>query len=155
MATSDLIAGLLLLALSAAMFAATFSFPKLTVALSPTVFPRFVTVGLFLLSALLLLQSLTRRRGVRRPRDRPRPQSAARRFPLRFLLLAGSGLLYALLLQPAGYLLATPPFLAAAMLLFGERRWLRLVLVPLAGTALLFAVFRLVFRVPLPRSPLY
>jgi len=161
MGTSDIVAGVILLALSAAFFAATFSFPRLTVALSPTVFPRFVTVGLSLLSLALLLHSLRRRMGRRRTPPVGREQPAAGSpatglsFALRFLLLAAAGLLYALLLEPAGYLLATPPFLAAAMLLFGERRWPRLALVSILGAAFLYAVFRLLFRVPLPRTPWY
>ena len=154
MGASDIVSSLLLLALSAAFFAATFSFPRLTVALSPTVFPRFVTVGLFLLSSILLVQGLRRRHGRRREPDARRQEGAPRSFLPRFILLAAAGLLYALLLEPAGYLLATPPFLAGAMLLFGERRWPRLALVPVLGTALLYATFRLLFRVPLPRGSL-
>jgi putative tricarboxylic transport membrane protein len=153
MGTSDILVSVILLALSAAFFAATFSFPKLTVALSPTVFPRFVTVGLFFLSALLLIQGLSRRPG---RRGGTAPVSAPKRpFALRFLLLAAGVLLYVLALEPAGYLLVTPPFLVGAMLLFGERKWHRLLAVSVLSTVILSGLFRMVFRVPLPRSPLW
>jgi hypothetical protein len=153
MGTSNIVVGAILLALSASLFAATFSFPKLTVALSPTVFPRFVTVGLFILSALLLIQGLSRRLG---QRGGTAPAGAPKRaFVLRFLLLGAGALLYVLLLEPAGYLLATPPFLVGAMLLFGERKWHRLLSVSVLSTVVLYGLFRMVFRVPLPRSPLW
>ncbi len=146
----DIVYSAVLLALSAVLFAATFSFPKLTVALSPTVFPRFVTVGLFILSFILLLQALGR--GLSRRRETARREAVPRSFILRFILLAADTLVYALLLEPAGYLLATPPCLAIAMLLFGDRKWLRILLVSMLGSVILYAVFRMIFRVPLPRS---
>jgi uncharacterized membrane protein len=157
MGTSDIVSSLLLLALSAVLFAATFSFPKLTVALSPTVFPRFVTAGLFILSTLLLIQGLRRALVRQGSTAQPKASGSAPKglFVLRFLLLGADALLYAMLLEPAGYLLSTPPFLVAAMLLFGERKWHRLLAVPVLSTVILYALFRMVFRVPLPRSVLW
>jgi putative tricarboxylic transport membrane protein len=154
---SDIVYGALLLALSAIFFIATFNFPKLTIALSPTVFPRFVTVSLFILSSILMIQGLRKRlasHGEAAP-SQPAVTLPKRSFVIRFLLLAACALLYALLLEPAGFILLTPPFIAGAMLIFGDRKWYRIVLVSLLSTVVLYVVFRMIFRVPLPRSPLY
>jgi hypothetical protein len=157
MGMSDIICSALLLLLSVAFFVVTFSFPKLTIALSPTVFPRFVTVSLFILSSILMIQGLRKRltsHGEAAP-SQPAVTLPKRSFVIRFLLLAACALLYALLLEPAGFILVTPPFISGAMLIFGDRKWYRIVLVSLLGTAVLYVVFRIIFRVPLPRSPLY
>lgn len=151
---SDIIFSTFFLLLSAFFFILTFGFPHLTVALSPVVFPRFVTICLFILSSILMAQGVRRRRAaVRRGVPAEKKQGwLDRPFIARFLLLAAVVLLYIGLLELLGYLIATPLCIAAAMLIFGERRWLRIVLVAALSTVVLYALFRMVFRVPLPRS---
>jgi putative tricarboxylic transport membrane protein len=149
---SEIIFGAILLLLSAFLFILTFSFPDTTIALSPTVFPRFVTVCTFILSALLLSQGFRERRqanGSEAKAERDRP------FVRRFLLLAACGFLYTRIIRVSGYLVATPLLIAASMLIFGERKWYRIV--PVAGitTGLLYWLFRMIFRVPLPRFDLF
>ena len=158
MGRRDIAIGAALAAVSALVFALTFGFPRLTVALSPTVFPRFVSVGLFVLSAILVAQGARRlaasgagtgsavKAGTLRP-DRP--------FVLRFVLTVADALVYVVILEPVGYVLATPVFIAGAMLIFGERRWHRIVLVSAVAAAVMYGLFRTVFRVPLPRSILW
>jgi putative tricarboxylic transport membrane protein len=156
MGRRDLAIGAALAALSALVFALTFGFPHLTIALSPTVFPRFVSGGLFVLSAILMAQGARRRvvggAAVLEKAALPRPKWA---FVLRFVLTVADALLYVAILEPAGYLLATPVFLSRVMLIFGERRWYRIALVSVVASAALYALFRTVFRVPLPRSLLW
>lgn len=154
MGASDIIFGAAFLLLSAFFFILTFGFPHLTVALSPVVFPRFVTTCLFLLSSILMIQGVRKRLAGGDPAGpgEQRRVRLDRPFTSRFLLLAAAAFLYIWLLEPVGYVIATPLCIAAAMLIFGERRWLRIVLVAALGTAVLYAFFRMVFRVPLPRS---
>ncbi len=156
MGTSDIVFGGLFGLLSIVLFALTLGFPTLTVALSPTVFPRFVSTGMFLFSAILTVQGIRKRAKAARRMDAEKVRLRMDwPFVLRFILLAADSLLYLVLLEPIGYILTTPPCIAAAMLVFGERRWLRIVLASVAGTAIMYAVFRMLFRVPLPRSPLW
>ncbi len=138
--------------LSAFFFAMTFRFPDLTIALSPTVFPRFVTVCLFLLSSLLLVQGICKQLG---GQVEKRKTGIDRVYLLRFILLAAAGFLYTRIIRYAGYLVATPPFIAAAMLVFNEKKWYRIVSVSIITTAVLYSVFRMIFRVPLPRFSLW
>jgi hypothetical protein len=41
------------------------------------------------------------------------------------------------------------------MLVFNEKKWYRIVWVSILTTALLYGVFRMIFRVPLPRFSLW
>ena len=152
MIANEIVFGALFMLLSIFFFATTFTFPEITIALSPTVFPRFVTVCLFLLSSLLLIQGI-RKQGKRQP---AKPRAAIdRAYLLRFILLAAAGFLYTRIIRYTGYLVATPVFIAAAMLIFAEKKWYRIVLISVCTTAVLYLVFRMVFRVPLPRFGLW
>jgi putative tricarboxylic transport membrane protein len=71
-------------------------------------------------------------------------------------LLGAVGLtaLYLVVLEPAGYLLATPPYLAALLLIQG-RITVRAFLCTVFGLpAVLYALFAVAMRVPLPAGPL-
>ena len=49
--------------------------------------------------------------------------------------------LYILALRAFGFLFPTPVFLFLSMLLFGERKWLRMVLISIIGTLVLYLFF--------------
>lgn len=59
-------------------------------------------------------------------------------------------LLYALVLQPLGYLFSTAVFLVIAILLLEPDRLTRAFLVGIASAVILFLIFRVWLRVPLP-----
>jgi putative tricarboxylic transport membrane protein len=59
-------------------------------------------------------------------------------------------LLYALALQPFGYLISTAVFLVIAILLLEPVRPIRALVVGIASAVLLFLIFRVWLRVPLP-----
>jgi putative tricarboxylic transport membrane protein len=62
--------------------------------------------------------------------------------------------LYLAVLVPAGYLLATPPYLAGLLLVQGRVTARTLLLTALGLPAVLYALFAVVMRVPLPVGPL-
>ncbi len=155
MGAGDIYLGLFFGALSIGLYALTFGFPNLTVALSPAVFPRFVSTCLFVLSAILTVSGLRRRAAAKREGKEETKVRLELPFVRRFILLAVVSLVYLFLLEPIGYVLATPLCIAAGILIFGERRWPRVLLVSVISTAVLYAVFKMLFRVPLPRSPLW
>jgi hypothetical protein len=150
MGRTDIIYSVILLMLSAGTYALTFSFPRITVALSPTVFPRFVAGGMFVLSLILLVQGISRQ--VKGAGGAHAQAAADRSFVVRFILLFADAAAYVLLLGPVGYIVATPLCIAVAMLLFGDRTWYRILVTSLLCTVVMYAVFRVLFRVPLPRS---
>ena len=50
---------------------------------------------------------------------------------------------------------ATALFLAALVMLFRETRWVVVLAVAVLGTGVYYGVFRLIFKVPLPRFDLF
>lgn len=152
---ADVAIGILLLFLSSAMFALTFTFPDQTVALSPTFFPRLVTLCMAALACLLVVKAVRR----------PRPIKVASTFSAiawirqghvqRIAAMVVLGFIYTLVLDSLGYLIATGLFLAATVLLFMERRWSVVLAVAILGSSVLYGVFRMIFKVPLPRFDLF
>ena len=71
-------------------------------------------------------------------------------------LLSAIGLTgaYLAVLEPAGYLLATPPYLAALLLVQGRVTTRAFVLTVLGLPVALYALFAVAMRVPLPPGPL-
>jgi putative tricarboxylic transport membrane protein len=59
-------------------------------------------------------------------------------------------LLYALALQPLGYLISTAVFLVITILLLEPVRFTRALVVGIASAAFLFLIFRVWLRIPLP-----
>ncbi|UCF96672.1 MAG: tripartite tricarboxylate transporter TctB family protein [Spirochaetaceae bacterium] len=152
MLASEIVFGAIFMLLSIFFFAMTFRFPELTIALSPTVFPRFVTICLFVLSLLLLIQGLRKQMTGREEKSKMKLDRA---YLFRFILIAVIGFLYTRIIRYTGYLVATPLFIAANMFTFEEKKWYRIVLVSIITTAILYGVFRMIFRVPLPRFNLW
>jgi hypothetical protein len=153
---ADVAIGVILLVLSSAMFTLTFTFPEQTVALSPTFFPRLVTLCMAALACLLVVKAL---------RQPPRPMKPAPTFSAatwmrqghvrRIALMVAIGFIYTQVLDSLGFLIATGLFLAATVLLFMERRWTVVLAVAVLGSSVLYGVFRMIFKVPLPRFDLF
>lgn len=148
----DIVYGVLLGALSLLFFMETLSAPTSRGGINPRTFPLIVILSLFGLSVLLGIQGL-----IRSLRDRnPVPPTLPRgRTAVKLAVLAAAGAAYTLVLEPVGYILATPVLIAVTMVLFGERRPVRIAILSLAASAALYFLFRGVFRVPLPRSILW
>jgi putative tricarboxylic transport membrane protein len=150
MARRDIYFAAILMTLAVLFFGLTFYFPRQTLAMSPRLFPRVICGGLFFLSAVLCFQALRQRKITAQDREEkwgiPWP---------RFGILILIAFAYTRILEEAGYLLATPPLIAGVMFLFNEKRWTRIAAVSLATTVLLYILFRMVFRVPLPRFPFF
>lgn len=148
MAKRDMYFALALMALAVLFFGLTYNFPRQTLAMSPRLFPRAVCMALFFLSAALFFQAFSRRKTV------PEPGEEKKAFRgWRFGILILMAFVYTRVLDEAGYLLATPPLIAGGMVLFNEKRWVRIAAVSMVTTALLYVLFRMVFKVPLPRLP--
>ena len=149
MGKKEVFFGIFLMLLSVTVFALTFQFPKQTIALSPTAFPRFVSTCLFILATILLVQGILGAK--QHSEQRTAEHTPAKGFWLRLCSLILLAFAYTRILPSIGYVLATPPFVAGTMFLFNEKRWKRIVLVSLITSAVLYGLFRLIFKVPLPR----
>ena len=139
----NIIAALVLLALGAGYGILTSQLPtrSLPDTPGPPFFPWINTIVLLALSATLFVQGFVGANG-------PVPTGSEGR--LRATWALGVFVVYLVILPGLGFLLATTPFFAALMVLFGERRVLRVAVGAILGTALLYLLFRHGFGVFLP-----
>jgi len=153
MGKKEILLSIFFMIISMTVYVLTYQFPKQTVALSPKVFPQFVSVCLFILSLVLLIQGVT---GVKKESEQKKVKLALNNiFLLKMLTMIILAFFYIRVLPLTGYKIATPLFLASSMLLFNEKRWFMIVIVSIVATALLYILFRIVFKIPLPRFNLF
>ena len=115
----------------------------------PPFFPWINTIILLALSLGLLAQGLWAKTADGAEQDSSRGETTQR---WRAILALGAFLAYLVALPGLGFLLATIPFFAILMVLFGERRWLWVVLGSIGVTVSLYVLFRHGFDVFLPRG---
>lgn len=153
MGKKEIFLSIIFIVISITIYILTYQFPQQTVALSPTVFPRFVSACLFIISLTLLIQGIA---GIKRdPEQNKVKLTLNKAFIIRLLLMIFLAFFYTQILPLIGYVLATPPFVAGAMLLFNEKRGIWIIAVSIITTALLYILFRIVFKIPLPRFSLF
>jgi len=139
----NIIAALVLLAFGAGYGILTTQLPvrSLPDTPGPPFFPWINTIVILALSATLLVQGLV-------GADGPVPPRAAGR--QRAIWALGVFVVYLATLPGLGFILATAPFFAALMVLFGEARPLRVAVGAIVATGLLYLLFRHGFNVFLP-----
>ena len=142
----DRILAVVCMAFAALCLAATFTFPTTeAIYRSPAVYPRVVIASIVILSVILAVSELVKRR-----KARPAEGGAASSFRLPALLIAAITA-YCLLIPIAGFVIATFGFVLACFLLFGGklRSGLSFATAMTAGQYVLFALL-LDVRVPDP-----
>ena len=109
--------------------------------------PQVLAVGLILLSVLLILQQVVPR--MPRPDEAPPARLAPREW-LQTVGLLALTVAYTVLLPWLGFLLATPVYLVAAMLLAGAGRRPRTGVIAVVVTGVIYVSFVYFFKVLLP-----
>ena len=110
----------------------------------PSFFPWINTTIIFVLSICLLIQ------GLRQPVTKPKPDGNKRR---RLGVWAmGVFIIYLTAMPSLGFILATTPFFAVMMILFGEHRIAWIVGGSSITTIVLYVLFRYGFGIFLPRG---
>jgi len=115
----------------------------------PSFFPLVVTVVILALSAALFMQGFAMERDPPALQPDKSASPSSRRSAGLLLLVV---LAYIVLIPLLGFILATIPFFAVLMVLFGERRPVLVAIGALAMTAILYGVFRYGLDVFLPRG---
>lgn len=154
MGKKELLLSIILMTISMIIFILTFQFPKLTVALPPTAFPRFVSVGLFVLSLILFSNSIRELKKTSLEKV-SKLSKLNKTFIIKLIVMILLAYFYTILIRVIGYICATPPFVAGNMLLFNEKRGIFVIIVSIITTLLLYILFKMIFRVPLPRFSLF
>ncbi len=146
MRNRNVVAALALIALGVIYGYLTAGLPKRSLpdTPGPSFFPWIITASLLVLSAALLVQGL---HGPRRIPD----TAGGLRPPTVFLTLF---LVYVAALPFTGFVIASVPFFAALMWLYGERRRGRIGVVSIALPVILVLVFRHGLQIPLPTGVL-
>lgn len=146
MARRNLIAACVLLAFSLIYGVLTAGLPERTLPNTPgpAFLPWFITGGLVVLSAALLIQAL------RGPGDTAR--AAPSPIPSRGWLALGVFVVYLALVPWLGFLTASVPFFAVLTLLYGQRKPWLVALTAVMVPVLLFVLFRYGFQMLLPRG---
>ena len=144
----DLLTGLGLMALSVGVYFLTQDMIRVPAGIGPGDYPRVIAVGLFVLGALLAVQSVGTSQAT--PRS-PYPPGAA----VRVTALVVTVLVYIRLMPHLGFLLSTPLFLAAAMLLFGVRRTVLILASSVGVTLAVYGIFYSLFQILLPKFSLF
>ncbi|MDD3656765.1 MAG: tripartite tricarboxylate transporter TctB family protein [Atribacterota bacterium] len=157
MGKKEIILSMIFIIVSIIVFALTFQFPHQTVALAPTAFPRFISASLILLSIILLIQGI---KGITKGASGQSGQKEEKLkkykgFIFKLILMMFLAFLYTRIIGKIGYLASTPPFIAGNMLLFKERRVTWIIALSLTITFLLYFIFRMVFKIPIPRFTLF
>ncbi len=147
----NIIAALVLLALTVVYGALTTQLPvrSLPDTPGPPFFPWINTVILLALSLGLLAQGLWAKTLESVASDPDRSDASER---WRAIWALGAFVVYLVVLPGLGFLLATAPFFAVLMVLFGEKRWLWVAIGSIAVTVGLYVLFRHGFSVFLPRG---
>ncbi len=110
----------------------------------PSFFPWINTVIILVLSVWLLVRAL------RQPAPKPTPTGTGQNHRAIWALAAFVG--YLVVMPGLGFVLATAPFFAVMMVLFGERRPIWVGGGAVCATVLLYVLFRYGFGVFLPRG---
>lgn len=119
--------------------------------IGPEFFPGVMTVTIAILSVALLVRSLWR--GALETGEAP--SLAAGNVLLRMGLFIALLVVYILIYEPLGFILASGIVLPAGMFLLGERRPLHIFLFPFIIIALGYIGFTKIMMVPLPDLPFY
>jgi len=113
-----------------------------------------VLCGLLLAAAELLFRGEPSVAGPLSDAD-PEGEEEAGPFSLaRFVGAIAATVLYIAAFEPLGYLLTTPPYVMAILLIHGGARKRALLIAPFLTTILLYVTFRFGLLIPVPDGPL-
>lgn len=145
---ADLIMGILLMVLAAFWFFKATKMVKLEYGIGPGGYPKFISIGLFILALILTVQSL--KKGL------PKWQgNINRREVLRQIIFLVVTFVYIRLMSILGFLILTPVYLFFQCWLFGYRKYIVAGIMSVGLTAGIYYMFRVIFLIMLPEFRLF
>ena len=153
---------LLIIGIAVVIYASTFPDFSLLTRVGPDLFPSIMGWVIIICSAIVLFQAL-RKLASKRDSDgkidlgeeKEKFRAALAKIKERkknFIAMVGIPvmmLLYGLLIETVGFEILSVLFLFISILLCGERRPLRLVLIPVISTACMYLVFIVLLKIPM------
>lgn len=135
--------------LAVALYMSTASFPQMTQGSTAT-YIRFLATSLGILSLLELLLKMRKSNKVK-DQEKMKVTDA----PMKFTALLVLMFVYAMLLEPLGFYIASMLFLPITMYILGNRKPLAIALTSGGVLLFVFVVFAKLLGVPLPESTLF
>lgn len=117
--------------------------------LGPSYWPKFLLICLMALSALVAVDAFRERKKKDAGKEEISEVDSGK---VRFVFAMGFIVLYLILIQIFGFILLTPFFMVAFMVLLGERNKIWILSVSIGITALIVFAFTKAMYVPLPRG---
>ena len=153
MKKANIIAGIIGMGFSSAVYIATLGFRKFkNVPIGPEFFPRWLAIGLFICSAVLLVQAIR----AKSADNSPAPTlSFFDKGIQRLLIGVGIIVVYAVSWNFLGFIIATPLGLFALMFLLGLRRYPVMIVFSLGAMIVIFCAFRYLLGIDMPLGILY
>jgi len=140
---SELVIGVICMALGTAVFIAAGNLQTVKLGIGPAGMPRFVAVLLVVLG--LAQTAMALRSGVNPPKFDVDKRAASL-----FAAAVAMSVIYVLLVDTVGFLIMTPLLLVGLMILFGERNFVKMLLIAAVTTACIWLLFTKVFMIFLP-----
>ena len=150
MRKADIIAGIFLMVLAAAVMIEAGSYAQRGVQIEyfgPAFFPRILAISLFLCAGLLVVNAV-RRRNLRRV------EFIDRRGFRRLAVAIAVGVAYWSSVDYTGFLIGSPVFVFVLMTVLGARSWPLRIVTALVAPAALWALFEYFLVISLPESQL-
>ncbi len=148
MKKANLISALVGMIVSAAAFAYTFTFKEFkNVPVGPEFFPRALAVCLFVCCLILFLTNL---KSTSSNKGEAPTLSPLNKDMQRALLGLAIIVVYALLWNVTGFIITTPFAIFAMTRLLGKKEYLKMAIVSVVATAVIFIVFKFILGIEMP-----
>ena len=147
----DCIAGAAITAIAVFVWTEASKFPEAPSGLGASGFPKFIAICLGFLGIILTITSYL----CWKKNPEQEQQVLKRHELLEAGTLAATFWLYVQLVTPFGYVISTILFSFLFMYIFGERKWIRMVLVSVGFSVSSFFLFRNIFYIMLPTGTLF
>jgi len=145
---SDLIMGIVLLLLAAFWYFQATKMTKVELGIGPGGYPKFISVCLFLLALILIVQTV--RKGLPKWEGKINRKELARQ-----VIFFVSTFAYIHFMSILGFLLLTPLYLFFQCWFFGYRKYIVAGIMSIGLTAGTYYVFQMIFHIMLPSFRLF
>lgn len=148
MKKANIISAVIGMIVSAAAFGYTFTFKQFkNVPVGPEFFPRVLAIALFIFCVLLLLTNLK----TSETNNKSAPTMSLKNRGMQ-KALAGLAIVvvYALLWEVLGFLIMTPIAIFLMTLLLGKRSYIKMIIVAVGATAIVFLAFKYLLGIQMP-----
>ncbi len=143
---ADCISGAGVTAIAVLVYYEASKFPEAAKGLGAGGFPKFIAVCLGIFGILLMITSYLKWKKNKEQEKNVLTLNGL----IGAAMIAVTFWMYIILVKPLGYIAATSLFSAILMIIYGERKWIRLIVVCVGFSVIAFFLFRNVFYVMLP-----